>query len=99
VPRHLVVVVALEDVSLTLMDKVFDYFEVASVGSQVQSCPLLDSSSHVEVKSTLQVSLVLQHLVDLYDSLNAFLLSFPCGDVQRGPIVIIFDVGSSPVGD
>jgi hypothetical protein len=51
----MVVVVPLEDVC-TRMDKILYYLEVASMSSQVQGCPLLDSTCYIQVKQIVHMA-------------------------------------------
>ena len=65
------------------------------MGCQLKGVELLCSSSDVQVK--IFNPFLSKELVQSYDCLNSFLLSFSDCRVQRWPVVIVFCINFSPI--
>jgi len=97
VPRNLIIVGPLEDISAARVDELPHDLVVPTVGSQMQGSPLLGPSSEVDVKF-FQL-LLSELLVQSYYGLNPFFLAFPGCVVDWRPIVIVLKVGVGPIED
>ena len=85
VSRQLVIRVTLEDIS-TSQQKLSNNFQMTTVGRQVQSGPLVDTSRRIHVKFFLALS---EEIVELGDGLYTLLLALSHGCMHGCPVISI----------